>query len=81
MESKLDARAKQRIGDRLIYALTGRLGVMGKAYLASSFADEDDDSEASSNDEDCELVSLYCMVCTEAAQCGVSSKRCNQCFR
>jgi len=72
IEGKLGVVAKENIDGKVMFALTGKLGIMGKSYLAEAFAGEDNDSF---------LPTIWCMPCTEAAQCGVSSKKCNKCFR
>ena len=72
IESKLGVVPKEHLEGKVIFALTGKLGIMGKSFLAEAFAGEDNDDT---------LPTIFCMPCTEAAQCGVSSNRCNKCFR
>ncbi len=72
IESKLGVVPKEHLAGKVIFALTGKLGIMGKSFLAEAFAGEDNDDT---------LPTIFCMPCTEAAQCGVSSNRCNKCFR
>ena len=72
IESKLGVVPKENLHGKVICALTGKLGIMGKSFLAEAFAGDD-------NDDD--LPTIFCMPCTEAAQCGVSSSKCNKCFR
>ena len=54
-------------------SLTGACGIMLKSYLMASFCGEDA--------SDFLLPHIWCMPCTSAANCGVSSKRCDKCFR
>ena len=53
---------------------TGECGLMMKSYLMDSFCRDD-------SDRDDTLPMIWCMPCTSAANCGVSSKRCNKCYR
>ncbi len=46
---------------------------MLKSFLMASFCGEDA--------ADTKLPNIWCMACTSAANCGVSSKRCTACFR
>eukprot|EP00956_Cyclotella_meneghiniana_P020359 scaffold35768_cov46-Cyclotella_meneghiniana.AAC.2 len=51
---------------------TGDSGLMLKMFLMECFCGEYDDDS---------LINIWCMACTAAAHCGVSSKRCTQCYR
>jgi hypothetical protein len=51
-------------------SFTGDCGLMMKMMLMESFCGECDDS----------LPTVVCMPCTAAAHCGVSSKKCKQCY-
>ena len=56
-------------------SLTGECGIILKAYLMECFCGEN-------NSEDFHLPTFWCsMPCTWAANYGVSSKRCNKCYR
>jgi len=57
--------------------LTCDCGIMLKSYLMAAFCDDgnDDDNRAKT------LPSILTMPCTSAAQCGISSQRCNKCYR
>ena len=72
IESKLGVVPKEHLAGEVIFALTGKLGITDKSFLAEAFAGEDNGYT---------LPTIFCMPCTEAAQCGVSSNRCNKCFR
>ena len=56
--------------------LTGDCGLMLKAYLMACFCGHTADL-ADPN----ALPNIWCMPCTSAANCGVSSTRCTTCFR
>jgi len=60
--------------------LTGECGIMMKSFLMAAFCG---DYEVSGYDDelDIELPTIAAMPCTSAAQCGISSKRCNKCYR
>ena len=53
---------------------TGDIGLMMKSYLMDCFCGDDSDGDDN-------LPMIWCMPCTSAANCGVSSKRCNKCYR
>jgi superfamily II DNA helicase RecQ len=53
-------------------SFTGDCGLMMKMMLMESFCGECDTDA---------LPTIYCMPCTAAAHCGVSSKKCKQCYR
>jgi superfamily II DNA helicase RecQ len=54
-------------------SFTGDCGLMMKMFLMECFCGE--------SDEDAILPTIVCMPCTAAAHCGVSSKKCKQCYR
>ena len=51
-------------------SFTGDCGLMLKMYLMQCFCNPNNDT-----------ISIWCMPCTSAANCGVSSKHCKQCYR
>jgi superfamily II DNA helicase RecQ len=53
-------------------AFTGDCGLMMKMFLMECFCGEHDSDM---------LTPIACMPCTAAAHCGVSSKKCKQCYR
>ena len=61
IEGKLGSVPKEHIDGKLILAITGKLGIMGKNYLAEAFA-----GEREVDDNGITLPTLYCMACTEA---------------
>ncbi len=72
------AWAKLPVDNGVFLALTGDCGLMLKWFLMAGFcgvkSDSNDDSNAS-------LPNIWCMPCTSAANCGVSSDKCTSCFR
>ena len=62
------------VGDKEFLALTGACGIMLKSYLMAAYCGDEDI-------EDFELPNIWCMPCTSAANCGVSSSRCHRCYR
>jgi hypothetical protein len=58
--------------DTTFVSFTGDCGLMMKMMLMESFCGECDIGA---------LPTIYCMPCTAAAHCGVSSKKCKQCYR
>ena len=64
----LDGTAKEFL------ALTGECGVMLKSYLMAAYCGEE-------GIIDFDFPFVWCMPCTSAANCGVSSKRCTKCYR
>lgn len=64
-------------------SLTGDCGIMLKSYLMACFCGDGrlngDDSVGEDNDSS--TIPIWCMPCTSAANCGVSSKNCTTCFR
>jgi len=60
----------------MFLSLTGACGVMLKCNLVSIFCGDE-----SIVAEDGTELSIWCMPCTSAANCGVSSKRCTKCYR
>ena len=73
-------------------ALTGSCGVMLKSYLVGCFCrnqrdisdvedDGDNNGDESTNARILRLPKIWCMPCTSAANCGVSSDLCNKCYR
>ena len=61
-------------------ALTAACGVVLKSYLMACFSGQSEDLDGDGNDV-AELPTIWCTPCTSAANCGVSSKRCNKCYR
>jgi hypothetical protein len=57
--------------DNCFMSFTGDCGLMMKMMLMECFCGECDGT----------LPTIVCMPCTAAAQCGVSSKKCKQCYR
>jgi superfamily II DNA helicase RecQ len=57
--------------DNCFMSFTGDCCLMMKMMLMESFCGEGNES----------LPTIVCMPCTEAAHCGVSSKKCKQCYR
>jgi hypothetical protein len=67
-------------------SLTGECGMMLKSFLMASFCGDsslhDTDNEPLHHDQnDIALPRIWCMPCTSAANCGVSSVNCTTCFR
>eukprot|EP00804_Cyclotella_cryptica_P005546 CCRYP_003053-RA/>CCRYP_003053-RA protein AED:0.68 eAED:0.43 QI:0/0/0/0.5/1/1/2/0/593 len=58
---------------RLFMPFTGDSGLVLKMFLMACFCAEDSTNPL--------LVDIWCMPCTAAAHCGVSSKRNKQCYR
>eukprot|EP00956_Cyclotella_meneghiniana_P020780 scaffold37108_cov23-Cyclotella_meneghiniana.AAC.3 len=58
---------------RCFMPFTGDSGLMLKMYLMACFC--------ANNGSDSGLVKIWCMPCTAAAHCGVSSKQNKQCYR
>ena len=54
--------------------LTGNCGIMLKTYIMEAFCGE-------TSDDDSTLPTLWCVPCTSAANCGVSSLGCTRCYR
>jgi hypothetical protein len=52
-------------------AFTGDCGLMMKMFLMECFCGEHDSDM---------LPAIACMPCTAAAHCGISSKKCKQCY-
>ena len=67
-----NARTKVPINNGKFMALTGDCGMMLKSFLMASFCGDVHDDN---------LPRIWCMACTSAANCGVSSKNCTSCFR
>lgn len=59
--------------ERIFMPFTGDSGLMLKMFLMSCFCAERENIQS--------LVNIWCMPCTAAAHCGVSNKRCKQCYR
>eukprot|EP00956_Cyclotella_meneghiniana_P011109 scaffold15544_cov108-Cyclotella_meneghiniana.AAC.1 len=70
--SKLPDSVKGEV-TRLFMPFTGDSGLMLKMFLMACFCAEDSSNRL--------LVDIWCMPCTAAAHCGVSSKRNKQCYR
>ena len=80
------ARRKVPSINGTFFSLTGECGMMLKSYLMASFCNESEDSQGiESTNHDAQpsitLPTIVCMPCTSAANCGVSSKNCTNCFR
>ena len=72
-------------------SLTGDCGLMLKSFLMASFCGDtqtstdasDDTNTQTANDTDIltSLPRIWCMPCTSASNCGISSINCTTCFR
>ena len=80
----LSAARKVPTNNGIFLALTGGCGLMLKSFLMASFCSDAPSTDIhngthTSNDET--LPRIWCMTCTSAANCGVSSINCTNCFR
>jgi superfamily II DNA helicase RecQ len=71
------ARSKIPFNHGVFLALTGDCGLMLKWYLMAAFCRGTSDA----NEDNATLPTIWCMPCTSAANCGVSSTNCTACFR
>ena len=68
-EGKLGVFSYEHIYGKVMFAPTGKVGIMGKSFLAEAFAGDNNDNT---------IPTIFCIFCTEAVQYGVSSKQCNK---
>ncbi len=65
------ARTKVTMNNGKFMSLTGDCGMMLKSFMMAAFCGDVHDDN---------LPRIWCMPCTSAANCGVSSKKCTSCF-
>ena len=75
LEKKRDTLPKAITAGKEFVSLVGEGGLMLKTFLAAAFCAEDDFVD------EYDLPNVWCMPCTSAANCGVSSKKCRKCYR
>ena len=71
------AREKIPFSHGVFLALTGECGLMMKWFLMAAFCGEMNEEIGNESS----LPTIWCMPCTSAANCGVSSTNCTACFR
>ena len=76
--ASLPQEIKDAVGDVKFFAFTGSCGVMLKTYLMEAFCTVTNDSTQA---DGFKLPKILAMACTSAANCGVSSRSCDSCYR
>ena len=65
---------QQELSNKMLISFTGKDGIMMESYIMECFCQDDEF-------DDKDLIRILCIICTSAANAGVSNKSCRKCYR